>query len=127
MLFVSNIVTFIILFNNQDIGFIQTYFLDDFSPYMIKDTSKGVDLFIGEQNFLHKGYGKDILRSFIKNYIFIDERVQYVVIDPELNNKIAIKAYHKAGFEHINTAIDKLNKKMTYYMVLSREKFFCNL
>ena len=39
----------------------------------------------------------------------------------------AIKAYKKAGFVHSNTAYNEYEKAICYYMVLNRDKFFCNL
>jgi len=117
---------FIFSVNNLDIGFIQTYFLDNLSSFKIKGTVKGIDLYIGDIKFLYKGYGKDIIRQFIHKFIFCDKSIDYVAIDPEVKNTSAIKAYKKAGFEHVNTAFNDFEKVMTYYMVMSRDKFFCN-
>ncbi|MCK5761738.1 MAG: GNAT family N-acetyltransferase [Candidatus Izimaplasma sp.] len=118
---------YIFSIDNIDIGFIQAYFLDDLASFMIQGTAKGIDLYIGDENYIYKGYGKDIIRQFIQNYIFCDSSVDYVVIDPEVKNTNAIKAYKKAGFEHANTAFNNYEKVTTYYMVMSRDKFFCNL
>ncbi len=57
-----------------------------------------------------------MLRSF-DIYIFVDERVEYVVINPDERNTRAIKAYKKAGFEHSNTAYNEYEKAICYYMV----------
>lgn len=111
---------YIIQFNGLDIGFLQSYLLDDSDVFKVNDKIKGIDLYIGDINYLHKGYGKDIIGVFVKDYIFNDKSVRYTGIDPEVNNKIAIKAYSKAGFLHVNTEYSKYNKKMTYYMVLDR-------
>ncbi len=118
---------YIIQINSLDIGFIQTYFSNDLSSYKIQGIAKGIDLYIGDIDYLHKGYGKTILQEFIKKFVFSDDSVQNVIIDPELNNVIAIKAYKKAGFVHVNTDYNQYEKAMTYYMVLSRDEFFCNL
>jgi len=112
--------------DNTDIGFIQSYFVNDLSLFMIKGVAKGIDLYIGDINFLHKGYGKDIIRDFLSKFIFNDLSVQFAIIDPELRNISAIKAYKKAGFKHSNTAYNNYEKAMSYYMVLSRDEFFCN-
>jgi RimJ/RimL family protein N-acetyltransferase len=111
---------YIIKKNNKDIGFIQTYITDESSAFMIKDKIKGIDLFIGEVDFLHKGLGKIIINKFLEYYVFNDPSIRYAGIDPEVDNIIAIKAYEKSGFKHVNTEYSKYNKKMTYYMILDR-------
>ncbi len=123
----NKIKIYIIVINNIDVGFIQTYFIDDLTLFKISGVSKGIDLYIGDKNYLHKGYGKHILTEFISKFVFNDELVEFVVIDPEVRNKIAIKAYNKAGFQHMNTAFDVHQKVMGYYMAMSRDRFFCNL
>ena len=77
-------------------------------------------MYIADVNFVHKGYGKDIIIKFIRNYIFNDSSIRFVGIDPEVDNLIAIKAYEKSGFKHVNTQYSKYNKNMTYYMILDR-------
>ena len=69
---------------------------------------------------------KVIDNGLVADY-FTDDSVQYAVIDPEVRNTIAIKAYKKAGFRHANTAYNEYEKAMAYYMTLSRAEFFCNL
>ncbi len=115
---------FVIVFKGLDIGFIQSYFIEDLTPFKVTELSKGIDLYIGDLSYIHKGFGKNIIRDFIKIHIFNIESVKYAGIDPEVNNIIAIKAYEKAGFTHVNTAIDEYSKKLTYYMVLKRTNYF---
>ena len=112
--------SYIIQKNNKDIGFIQCYIIDEPHAFVVKDKIKGIDLYIGEVDFIHKGYGKDIINSFVKNYIFNDSSIRFTGIDPEVDNLIAIKAYKKSGFKHVNTEYSKYNKKVTYYMILDR-------
>ena len=112
--------SFIIQKNKKDIGFIQTYIIDEPDPFMVKDVIKGIDLYIGDINYIHKGFGKEIINNFVSNYIFNDSSVRYAGIDPEVENTIAIKAYEKSGFKHVNTEYSKYNKNMTYYMILDR-------
>ena len=112
--------SYIIQKNKKDIGFIQTYYIDDPSSFMVKDKIKGIDLYIGEVNYVHKGYGKNIISSFIKKHVFNDPSVIFAGIDPEVDNLIAIKVYEKCGFKHVNTEFSKYNKNMTYYMILDR-------
>lgn len=113
---------YIIQIDNIDIGFIQSYFIENTIPFRIDEDMVGIDLYIGDTDYHHKNHGKDIIKTYVKDYIFIDEQVNYVGIDPEIKNKNAIKAYKKAGFEHVNTEFSVEMKKMTYYMVLRRDK-----
>ena len=64
-----------------------------------------MDLFIGEENHLHKGYGTEIVKSFIK-IIFDQFQAQTIFIDPAITNKIAIHCYEKAGFKFVKEAFD---------------------
>lgn len=112
--------SYIIQKNNENIGFIQTYIIEDSSPFKVNDKIKGIDLFIGEVDYLHKGYGKLIINKFLRNYIFNDPSIRFAGIDPEVENLIAIRAYEKSGFKHVNTEYSKFNKNMTYYMILDR-------
>ena len=112
--------SYIILKNGKDIGFIQSYTIDDSDAFLVKGKIKGIDLYIGEFNFVHKGYGKDIINNFIKKFIFNDPSIRFIGIDPEVDNFIAIKAYEKSGFKHVNTEYSKNNKNMTYYMIMDR-------
>ena len=112
--------SYIIQKNAVDIGFIQTYIIDEPAPFVVKDKIKGIDLYIGEVEYVHKGYGKHIIDEFVKNYIFNDPSIRFAGIDPEVENLIAIKAYEKSGFKHVNTEYSKYNKNMTYYMILDR-------
>ncbi len=122
----SKIDIFIFSVNDIEIGFIQTYFVDNPVSFKIIGISKGIDLYIGDKSYLYQGYGKLVIIEFIRNYVFSDEKVEFVVIDPEFRNKSAIKAYKKAGFEHVNSAYNEYEKAISYYMVMSRAKFFCN-
>ncbi len=58
----------------------------------------GIDLFIGEEEYLGKGYGTEILRKFTR-LLFEKYQAQKIVIDPNADNIRAIKSYQKAGFK----------------------------
>jgi RimJ/RimL family protein N-acetyltransferase len=94
--------SFIIVYDAIDIGYIQTYRIDDYPEYSkyvkAEEPSAGLDLFIGEKNFIHIGLGKEILQKFLTNYVFLINNVNCCIIGPEPLNKIAIRAYEKVGF-----------------------------
>ncbi|MCL2473122.1 MAG: acetyltransferase [Treponema sp.] len=99
--------SFIILYDDTKIGYIQTYLLKDYPEYekFIQggDNSAGMDLFIGEKEFIHKGLGAIIIKEFIRNYIFCNDYINKCIIGPEPKNLGAIKAYTKAGFKYVKT------------------------
>jgi len=115
---------YIIQYDSLDIGFIQSYLIENSLPFKIDEPMVGVDLYIGEVAYFHKNHGKDILKTYIKEYVFNNNEINYVGIDPEIGNRDAIKAYKKAGFHHVNTEYSSEMKKMTYYMTLKRTKIY---
>lgn len=112
--------SYVIVYNNKDIGYIQSYMVEnssEYSQYLNSDESfAGIDLFIGEQDFIHKGLGKYILISFLREHIFNLNRIVGCVIDPEANNKSAIRAYEKAGFKYLKTQVPS-QEETAYLMV----------
>lgn len=100
---------FIIYLDEIPIGYIQC---SDLYAYRIKcKDPKGVfteedpgtfciDLFVGEENYLDKGYGTKIVESFIKK-IILDFNPKKILIDPTIDNKRAIRCYEKAGFKFL--------------------------
>jgi len=94
---------YIICANKEIIGYIQAYNAHDFSHENSLDLSAisgsvcGVDLFIGEQPFLHKGWGTRILNEFEEQ--ILAPHFDWCLIDPAKDNLTAVKAFTKAGFK----------------------------
>jgi RimJ/RimL family protein N-acetyltransferase len=113
---------FIILADDTPIGLIQTYRVGDFPEYAeclpMPPDAAGIDLFIGEDAYLHRGLGSRILRAFVNNVI-VPSGVTTVSIDPSAENRIAIRAYEKAGFRHLLTTQLPDLPEPTYLMTLS--------
>lgn len=99
--------SYVIVYDNVSIGYIQTYLIDDYPDYsqyvQSSEPAAGLDLFIGESEFIHKGLGSLILREFLTNYVFRVNKVDYCIIGPEPMNKVAIRAYEKIGFKYYKT------------------------
>lgn len=112
---------YIIYYLNTPIGYIQSYNEDKIAKYKLTEKARGIDIYIGNPNYLYKGYGKAIIIEFIEKYIFSNKSIIYCVIDPELSNVIAQKAYYKAGFRHVNTVYSDTESKNQYLMVLRRD------
>ncbi|MCE2991619.1 MAG: GNAT family N-acetyltransferase [Candidatus Jidaibacter sp.] len=95
--------SYVICLEEEMIGYIQAYNAHDFAQENHLDLSAisgsvcGVDLFIGELPFLHKGWGKRILNEFEEQ--ILAPRFDWCLIDPAKDNLVAIKAFTKAGFK----------------------------
>ncbi|RUR14223.1 GNAT family N-acetyltransferase [Legionella sp. km772] len=94
---------YIICANKEMIGYIQAYNAHDFAQEnglnlnAISGSVCGVDLFIGEQPFLHKGCGVRILNEFEEQ--ILAPHFDWCLIDPAKDNLTAVKAFTKAGFK----------------------------
>lgn len=92
---------FIIEYQNIPIGFIQYYDAARVGGGWWADESAGtfgIDLMIGEAEYLGKGLGADVIQQFVA---LIQERetgISSFIIDPDPKNTRAIRAFQKAGF-----------------------------
>ena len=84
-------------------GYIQIYNAYDFArsaPLIgLPESLAAFDIFIGEKEYLGKGFGSQALQLFLET--FYQHSYAYVFADPEIGNSGAIKAYEKAGFKKI--------------------------
>ena len=96
--------------SSAPIGYIQSY--------REGDGAMGIDLFLGEERFVNRGIGTQVLQSFIQQAI---ERHDppYFVIDPALENARAIRCYEKVGFRRYATVLNEEGKP-AYMMRLDR-------
>lgn len=116
---------YLIVYGDRPIGYVQSYRVSDDEEYarlVDIENSAGIDLFIGEENLLYKGLGPRLIRRFLEEVVFADGSIMVCVIDPEPENKAAIKAYQKAGFRHFK-AVDT-SEGPAYLMKLARAEFF---
>ena len=98
---------YIIQYEGRDIGYIMTYRINDFPAYAkcvdVDEEAAGMDLFIGEKEFIHRGLGAVIMRRFLTDYVFPLTGAESCILGPEPSNKIAIRAYEKTGFSYLKT------------------------
>jgi RimJ/RimL family protein N-acetyltransferase len=105
---------FIIYWENVPIGYVQACDLYAYRTECPKP--KGLftaeapgtfcmDLFIGEENYLNRGYGTEIVKAFI-HYIFANFNANKILIDPATSNQRAIRCYEKAGFRFVREEFD---------------------
>lgn len=118
---------FLILFEGDPIGYIQTYRISDFPEYAehvnIDENSTGLDLFIGEADYIHKGLGKYIIIKFLEEMVFGATDSVSCIIGPEPKNIAAIRAYEKAGFIYTKTIQIPDENESEYIMRISKEEF----
>lgn len=64
------------------------------------DRAISLDVFIGETDYLGKGFGTRMITEFLKSH---HVNVSDVLIDPEVKNSRAIHVYQKIGFRIVDT------------------------
>ncbi|MDP6822002.1 MAG: GNAT family N-acetyltransferase [Dehalococcoidia bacterium] len=114
---------FIISVDTADIGVIQTYRLADYPDHAAEvqlPDSSGIDVFIGIPEWRDRGVGTAIVRQFVAEVVFADQSVQRCAIDPEPENRRAIRAYEKAGFQHVRSYRSQANDVDVYLMATER-------
>lgn len=121
---------FIILFEEIPIGQIQMYKISDHPKYQkiiqITEEAAGIDIFIGEKDFLHKGLGSIIIKKFLTDYVFTKLGVSTCIIGPSPDNISAIKAYQKVGFTHLKTIHNIEDNEEEYLMGITKESLIQN-
>lgn len=107
----DSIPNFIAYVNNTAIGYIQLYCLTHSLPDGVQDTTHplfhnrnpkkmaGIDLFIAEEKYLHKGYGSLMLKNFINEYV--KDNFTLLVVDPLKTNQQAIHFFERNGFKKL--------------------------
>jgi hypothetical protein len=108
---------YIICLDKEMIGYIQAYNAHDFAHENGLDLSSisgsicGIDLFIGDSKFLHKGIGAQILNEFERQ--ILASHFDWCLIDPAKDNLSAIKAFGRAGFK----VFEQFQTKSTTWMI----------
>ena len=89
--------------NGKPIGFIQiidpaleeTHYWGD-----VEQNLRAIDIWIGEQQNLNKGYGTTMMQLAIER-CFANEAVTAILIDPLLSNTAAHRFYERLGFRFL--------------------------
>ena len=115
---------YVICYDGEPLGFIQAYRIAAWPEYHVStqvgDNAAGVDMFIGEVAYLHRGLGTAILQRFLAEIVFQWEDISSCIIGPDPTNGAAIKAYEKAGFRHLKTVTIAFLGEQQYLMSLER-------
>jgi aminoglycoside 6'-N-acetyltransferase len=115
---------FLILHDQQPVGYIQSFQVSAWPNYQasaqIAEEAVGVDMFIGNQDYLYQGLGAHILRRFVREVVFAEESVVSCIIGPDPTNLIAVRAYEKAGFRYLKTIQIQGTDEMQHLMYMAR-------
>lgn len=93
---------FIVEIDHQPVAYTQLYDIrnypgaDSIPELQLLASSTGLDIFIGNEAYVGKGYGTAILKEFLSQHVASSHEACFV--DPDKNNLQAIRAYEKAGF-----------------------------
>ncbi len=117
---------YLFYYNNQPIGMIQSCDLDNYpmekAVFGPAGKCTGIDLMIGEEDYVHRGLGSGIMRSFLKDIVFAQPGVEYCIADPQVENAIAIKAYQKAGFKYLRTVWYEADQQNEDVYIIRRDE-----
>ena len=116
---------YIALYGETPVAFVQSALISDDPRYeeafKLGYDAAAIDIFIGGEKYIHKGLGSLIIKAFLKDIVFKVYGVDVCIIDPEPGNKIAIRAYEKAGFRYLKTVWNPINKVWAYVMGINRK------
>ena len=94
---------FIVKFNSVKIGFCQYYDCFDAQELWYKINKQkytySIDYLIGEENYLNKGYGKEIIRQLIEKVK--TEGGKEIIVQPDIGNVRSNKILLANGFEYL--------------------------
>ncbi len=98
------VMPFIVLIDDQPAGYVQYYEACKIGggwwPNMSPGTF-GIDQFVGEPDMTGKGLGPLMIKAMC-DYIFTHMKASAIIADPAPDNRRAIRAYEKCGFEKSN-------------------------
>jgi aminoglycoside 6'-N-acetyltransferase len=89
--------------NGEPIGFIQIidpYFEETHYWKNVEQNKRAIDIWIGEERNLNKGYGTKMMELAIER-CFKDPQVNGILIDPLKSNTKAHRFYERLGFEFV--------------------------
>ena len=93
---------FIVTLDGADVGYIQTYAIDEFPEYAAQlgcgAGAAGMDLFIADQWRMNHGLGSAVVRRFVDEVVFAQHGIDTCLAGPSEGNAASIRAFEKAGF-----------------------------
>ena len=117
---------YLIIYDGMPIGHVQSCRLDDYpaakAMFDLNENVAGVDIFIGEEDYIHLGLGSTIIKKFLKEVVFINYDVACCIVDPDPKNEVAVKSYSKVGFKHVKTIWNQEDAVYAYIMSINRDE-----
>lgn len=102
----ENVIYRIFQINGTDVGYIQGYDVEGNGFWTkrvkVRDKTASVDYFIGNMDFIHKGFGKKIISAFISEFIK-GKGFDFVMISPDPENGASVRVCEKSGFSYVKT------------------------
>ena len=99
---------YLALIDELPIAYVQFYNAWDFERDVSLDSKilpkslAALDFYIGEPGFLKKGFAPLVLQNFLSEKV--EPVFEHCLVDPDVQNTSAIRAYEKAGFKAIKTS-----------------------
>lgn len=122
----GDVVPFVILLDRLPIGYIQYYHLTPACWHALQDQPKGTvgfDIFIGEEDYIGKGIGTDVVKAFVQQLSALPD-VTKIIVDPFMDDKRAIRCYEKAGFVQVREAVDDKGSAIVVMERLTKPRKF---
>jgi len=90
---------FIVALDEHPFGYIQCYPLSTWNQGFGSHppATRGIDQFIGVSDMIGRGHGSGLIRQFVET--LLAKGIPRVVTDPDPDNRRAVRAYAKAGFQ----------------------------
>lgn len=120
----DHVFPFLIYKDSKPIGYIQYYRVDKVSDEKIRrlfakpSNVVGIDLFIGEPQYIAAGHGTKIMNLFINKIFQSLTDVEIIIVDPRPENTLAVNCFTKIGFSPIFK--DKTQNEECLWMQLNR-------
>ena len=114
---------YVIVVDGTGIGEIQGYRLSDYPEHAAEvgiPNAAGVDVFIGEPAWRNRGVGTLVIKQFIEEVIWNLPGVDVCTIDPDPENKRAIRSYEKVGFSYVRSYYSVVNEMNVYLMRMEK-------
>jgi aminoglycoside 6'-N-acetyltransferase len=90
---------FIVALDEHPFGYIQCYAISTWNQGFGTQPpgTRGIDQFIGVPDMIGRGHGSGFIRQFVERVL--TSGIPRVVTDPDPDNRRAVRAYAKAGFQ----------------------------
>ena len=117
---------YLILYDGKHVGHIQSCMWSDYPDFSIclkkeERNASDPDVFIGENSFRGRGFGPLMLKRFLKEVVFTRYNTDNCLVTPLMDNRIAIRAYEKAGFRKVRLLDHPDEQSALCLMAISRE------